>query len=207
MREIVSPFGGFFIVRRQSIHYVELDKDQSGVSINTLYQAVINGDSSAETKLFSELYEAFRLFVGQRVRDADEAEDIVQETLATVSRKYREVDFTISFSAWAYRILEFKLLHHYRSKRHFRRLMEGVRREDLPTSVEPEDIELRNALIECLRKINQVNARYARILALRYQGYTTDEMSGFLETTSHNIHNLLSRARALLKTCLERGEI
>ena len=64
----------------------------------------------AEEKLFSELTARLRLFARQRLWDRADADEVVQETVKTIFEKYRQIEFELSFAAWAYRVLNNKLL-------------------------------------------------------------------------------------------------
>jgi DNA-directed RNA polymerase specialized sigma24 family protein len=55
--------------------------------------------------------------------------------------------------------------------------------------------------------VKAANKRYARILVLRYQGYSAEEICDEFKITSKNLYMILSRARVLLKRCIETGEI
>jgi RNA polymerase sigma-70 factor (ECF subfamily) len=175
------------------------------LTINDLYTAFVEGDKSAEGELFQRLSRAFLYFVSQRIEDSRDAEEVVQETLLTIAGKFRSIDITSSFSAWAYKILEFKLLHYYRHKRTRDRYMERYTLDESTSAESSPDHTLRRQLADCLRKINRVNNRYARILNLRYQGYSTNDIVKRLRVTPANMHNILSRARSMLRLCLEKG--
>ncbi len=163
------------------------------------------GGSAEEQRLFAVLTDIFRLFVQQRVWSRQDCEEIVQETLTTIAEKYRGIEFETSFAAWAYRVLEHKILHYYRTKRcresKFAHPPEGV---EIATT-EPFNPNLKRKLLDCLRQISRGNRRHARILTLRYQGFSAEEICDKLRITRNNAYIILSRARAMLKRCLKEG--
>jgi RNA polymerase sigma factor (sigma-70 family) len=177
------------------------------LTINKLHDLAREGDHTAEGRLFNSLSESFRLFVQHRIWNKQDSEEIIQDALAAIAAKYRGIDFNISFAAWAYKVLENKILHYYRSKRcresRFAQTEDG---EDRAVS-QAANPDLKRHLMECFKKIGQVNRRHARILNLRYQGFSTDEICERLGVTRNNVYILLSRARSLLKLCLEEGDI
>jgi DNA-directed RNA polymerase specialized sigma24 family protein len=69
------------------------------------------------------------------------------------------------------------------------------------------DPQFEKVLIDCLRKICAGNNRYARILNFFYQGFNTEEVCRKLKISAGNAYVMLGRARSLLKTCLEMGDI
>ena len=70
------------------------------LGINKLHSQLCSGDNTAEERLFSTLSERFKLFARQRVRNEQDAEEIVQDALTTIARRYKEIDFQTSFAAW-----------------------------------------------------------------------------------------------------------
>jgi len=177
------------------------------LTINDLYSLARDGDRVAVDGLFQGLTESFRIFAQQKIWNREDCEEIVQETLAAIAAKYREINFEISFAAWAYKVLENKLLHYYRTKR-CRESKFSRSEEDQDRAVSPAtNPDLKRRLLECLRKISGVNRRHARILNLCYQGFSTEEVCNRLGVSRNNVYILLSRARSMLKLCLDKGDI
>jgi len=177
------------------------------MSINTLYSEFRDGNLKAEEKLFRDLSDRFGFFVQQRIWDEQDALDIVQESLVVIAGKFRDMEFETSFSAWAYRVLENKILEYYRKKHCHESKFAQMVEENPGAHQNAPDPTLQNRLLDCLKKINELNNRYARILNFQYQGYTTEETCKKLSVTRNNLYILLSRARSMLKLCLQRGDI
>jgi RNA polymerase sigma factor (sigma-70 family) len=172
-----------------------------------LHKEARTGDADAEERLFEYLSARLRLFVLQRVRNEQDCEEIVQEALRTILEKYKDIEFQKSFAAWAYRVLENKILAHFKAKRlEEKKLAHVTGHMGQRRSANP-DATLETKLLECLHKLGDVNRRYARILNLHYQGYTVTEICEKLNLTHTNLYTILSRARSLLLTCLEKGDI
>ena len=173
--------------------------------IKSLHDRARTGDREAQEELFKQLQARFRLFARQRLRRNTDVEEVVQEALKTVFEKYQAVDFEISFTAWAYKVLHHRLLTYVATESRRSRILE----EKQPmvsqmTSASP-DIDLERRLLECLRRVNSVSGRHARILNLHYHGYTVAEICERARLTQTNFYTILSRARAMLAACLERG--
>jgi len=171
-----------------------------------LLECARNGDRNAERVLFERLRARFGLFARQRVGSVDDAEDIVQDALKTVFEKYGTMEFETSFTGWAYQVLMNKILSHSRAARVHRerfRPEEGV--DVLGPVSEPGVLVIR--LLDCLRKLHTVNPRHARILNLNYQGFEVDEICRRLDLNRTNLYTILSRARAALQYCLDKGVI
>jgi len=177
------------------------------LNINELYQIACNGGKTEEDRLFNKIRESFFYLVEQRIQNSQDTEDIVQDIIITVSEKYRGITFEKSFSAWIYQIMEYKLLHYYRGK--YKQSGKNISTDVMEKAyhyINP-DPDLTRRLLSCLKKINSVNNRYARILNLGYLGYTTAEICQKMAITRNNAFTIISRARSLLKYCLKNGEV
>lgn len=177
------------------------------MSVNELFEKARTGDNSAEEQLFQTLSVRFRAFVAQKVRDSDDCGDIVQNAILTISKEYKEIEIRISFSAWAYKVLQNRLLKYFDSTKrvaqHKNALLDRLPRS---SSFNP-DPTLEASLIKCLHKISKTNQTYARIINLHYQGFHTEDVCKKLQISPNHSYVILSRARSMLKLCLEKGDI
>ena len=177
------------------------------MNINDLYIEACSGDQAAEGELFKTLSARFRLFARQRIRDRLDCEEVAQEALKTIFEEYRKITFTASFAAWAYKVLDNRILaSRQRSQRLSRRESYSMDDYDPPgggaDSVNPI---LKRKLQECLHEVARSNTRYARALNLHYQGYGTDEICLRIKVKQNTFYSILSRARSLLEACLNKG--
>lgn len=175
--------------------------------INTLYQQVSAGDSTAAEQLFCLLGVSFRLFVRHRVMNSQDCEEIVQDALTTIAEKYRIVQIESSFGGWAYKVLNNKVLDYYKSKRVRAARTTPLEAAEADSIGAATDPQLRTRLLDCLRKIHGANSFHARALNLHYQGYSTEEICAKLGIASNNFYVMLSRARTMLRVCIEKGDI
>ena len=176
------------------------------MDINELHRLAAAGDRVSEEELFRQLTARFRLFARQRVWDRADADEVVQETVKTIFEKYRQIKFETSFAAWAYRVLNNKLLTFMATKgRREKKIEEQIERQPAVQNEGGGDLEAR--LLACLSDLNRANSRHARILNLHYQGFTVKEISTRLGLTRTNFYTILSRARTMLAACLDRGEV
>ena len=175
--------------------------------LNNLFQMAQSGIPRAETELFEYLGARFRLFTRHRVWNSADAEDIVQEALVTVCREYKFLEVTSSFSAWAYKVLDNRLLAYIQTQRTSDRRIAGTA-DALEAVPEPVvDIDLRRRLLGCLKRICELNRRYGRALTLHAHGYGTDEICRRIDIKESTFYSLLHRGRTMLQHCLETGEI
>ena len=179
----------------------------TSIGINDLYSRLINGDTSAENELFQKLTVSFGLFVEQRIQDESDAQEVVQDSLMVIARKLKNLEISTSFSAWAYKTLQYELLHYYRSKGYRERTFVHTDELNQMTGTYELDPKFRIKLLDCLKQLSQTQLRYAQALTLRFQGYSPAEIARKLDISSNNFYVTLSRARSLLKDCLNTGAI
>lgn len=132
---------------------------------------------------------------------------MVQDALAAISREFAELRVESSFAAWAYKVLDNRILASIKGKRSYYSRMKDSADETDHIGATRTDPELMIKLEDCLRKVVRANQKYARILNLSYQGYSIDEICGRLNINRNHAYVLLSRARSMLALCLEKGEI
>ena len=177
------------------------------MDINELHQAARRGDKSLEKQLFDKLSVRFHLFLNHRVNSNEDIEDIIQTALLKIAREYKDIEITRSFSAWAYKVLVNVYLNYYKKRQTRRGKQVMLLDYDAVSGGWTPDPHFEKVLIDCLRKISTGNNRYARILNFFYQGFSTEEVCRKLKISSANAYVILARARSLLKTCLEKGDI
>ena len=179
------------------------------MDINELHKLAEAGDRASEEELFCQLTARFSLFVKQRLWDRADAEEVVQEAVKTIFEKYRQIEFESSFAAWAYRVLNNKLLTFTATKgRREKKIEEQIEQRQTIRDENTENTgDLEARLLACLNDLNRANTRHARILNLHYQGFTVKEICTRLGLTRTNFYTILSRARTMLAACLEKGEV
>lgn len=177
------------------------------MTIDLLHKKASEGDSASEQELFRYLSDRFRLLVQLKIRNTADSEDIVQNTLLTIANKYKDIDFRTSFAGWAYKVLENKIGDYFKVQCR-RESNLGGESEQLGTTSSPElESITKRQMLACLKKVGQANERFARILNLHYQGYTTGEVCQKMDLKRGYYYVVLSRARSMLSACLETGDI
>ena len=169
-----------------------------------MYEAALTGNESAEKRLFQTLAVRFRLLVSHDIWSTDDIDDIVQDALVTVSEKFRGIQIERSFAAWANQVLDYVIKNHWRKRKMKEKtfhITEDIGALGQTWSPNPS---MERALSFCLKELARTNRRFARTLSLNYQGFGTDEICDRLGINSANLYVIVSRARSLLKACLER---
>jgi len=176
-------------------------------ALNELFDRARAGDVSAENQIFDYLSERFRQFARLRIWNPSDVDEVVQETMEAICREYRTLEIKSSFTAWAYKVLDNRILACLQSQQTRIRRIESDDSVLDTLAIPGVDPELRRRLVECLRKICAVNRSYARVLNYHSQGYETDEIRERLKLKDSTLYSLLHRARSMLRRCLESGEI
>ncbi|MBN1212769.1 MAG: sigma-70 family RNA polymerase sigma factor [candidate division Zixibacteria bacterium] len=183
-----------------------VNEQNSFFDINSLVKQAQSGDKVAENALLKHLRESFRLVVQHRIWNNADTEDIVQDTLLTVCSKYKDLKIEVSFAAWAYKILNHKIMDYVKRKKIRSRLDRDRFEASPPLLSATSKPDLKKRLLDCFKKVNDSNIRQARILNLYYQGYSTEEICKKLKISKNNAYVLLNRARTALEKCLEIKE-
>lgn len=174
-------------------------------TINELFQRAVSGNSEDRERLFECLSDRFHLFLRLKQCEKRDAEEIAQNALATVAEEFEKLNITVSFSAWAHKVLENRFLHHLQSSR--RREARSAPLDEEAISANPKmiDPDLKMRLLHCLEQVALSNRRYARILNLHQIGYSREEICQKLGMTVNQSYVVMSRARAMLRQCLDNG--
>jgi RNA polymerase sigma factor (sigma-70 family) len=176
-------------------------------NVNRLYKLALTGDVNAETDLFSALTDRFHLFARLSVWNRDDVEDLVQTALTVVAAEYRSVSIETSFAAWAHKVMQNRLLGYIQKQRRERGRMESIDSRELQSAPTTPDPMFRTRLLSCLRIVALANRRYARILNLHHIGFSREEVCEKLGVTREQSYLIMSRARSMLKKCLDKGDI
>jgi len=177
------------------------------LNINGLFELANQGDKAAEKELFRVLSVRFRIIGLQRIWNKSDIDDIVQDALKTVVEELKNVTITSSFSAWAAKILDYKILAYIKKKRTTHSRISNTPPDENYHSAQRVSSDLKLQLMYCLKQLFKARPMYARILNLHYQGFSVDEVCQRLEITRGNSYVILSRARLLLSKCLnEKSE-
>ncbi len=176
-------------------------------SIESLYRDICNGSIEAEDILFKALTVRFTVIARKRIWDRQDAEEIVQDALMAVFANFKEAHIKGPFAAWAHKVLQHKVLNYYRSKSRHDKKFSTTDCLDLVSGKFTPDPMLEAELTKCVKKVVAANPRYGRILVLIFQGYSADEICLRLSITKANCYTALSRARSMIKLCLNKGDI
>lgn len=158
-------------------------------------------------QLFVQYQTTLRGFIHSLLPDFAAAEDMLQETFLTVSRKADDFELGSNFPAWARRIAMNHVLH---QRRRFARgpvaLSDAVLEALVAAAPEesPEERQTQLVLLRgCLERLAPAAREFVR---LRYYGeHAPQEIAEQRGLSAKGVNVTLSRARTHLRACMEHG--
>ncbi len=134
------------------------------------------------------------------LRDRDQADDAVQETLVLAWRDLKGLRDPDGFDAWLHRVLVRAVYRE--AKRERRRSPRMVQVREIATTPDATaDVEDRDAIDRAFRRLRP---EHRAVLVLRhYLGFSDDEAAAALSVPTGTIKSRLSRATSALRSELE----
>lgn len=154
-------------------------------------------------RLFLAHINVIRGFIRALVRDRHLADDVLQETFLTVMRKADGFELGTNFPKWACAVARFKVMEALRSQKGNVVFLSDEAIEALAVSEFAPKDDLRVDLLE--RCIGELPPTMRRSVELRYRGgHKPAEVARIIGWSAEAVYVALSRARGLLRTCVER---
>jgi len=140
-----------------------------------------------------------RRFARYLARDADHADDLVQETLIRALKALPQLDPGGNLRAWLFTILQNVLRGEWRRRRRSP-LRHDINADDAPEPGQNGGQFESAALAELAVAVRRLPPRYREVLMLcGVEGFDYEEAASVLGVPVGTIRSRLSRARALLK--------
>lgn len=151
--------------------------------------------------LFVRHENSIRAFVTALQPSLADADDVMQETFLTISRKASTFEPGTNFMAWACSIARLKVLENFRQKKRTNVLSEAAITALAEEAPPPELFsEMKDALEGC---ISRLTLKVRDLLWRRYsRRQTSDEMAEATGMTSTAVRVALSKARTALRDCI-----
>jgi len=149
-----------------------------------------------------EIY-AYILTLVPHVHDAD---DLFQEGMTVMWRKFDQFQPGTNFAAWGVQIMRYQILDYRRNQARSKQvLMEESLFETLLNHLPTIQDEMA-ARIEALRKCQSLlDDRAKRIIKMRYEHNTpVQEIASYLKVSRRHVYHILGRINAVLLGCMRR---
>lgn len=142
-------------------------------------------------------------FVHTLVPAWQDAEEIIQDTLTVLWRKFDEFDPSTSFFSWAARVAQYEVLNYRRKNRHRELYFDDEVLSALASTAldQMDDMELQRAALEnCLKKLPD---NHRELLHLRYrEGGNIQMAADAMRRTTGHVQRLLRKIRGGLLRCI-----
>jgi RNA polymerase sigma-70 factor (ECF subfamily) len=169
------------------------------------------GNKEALRILFEENKQRIFSLAYQYVKNAEDAEDILQETFIKAYRSLDKFDYrnSTSFSPWLYRIgincsIDY-LRRHKKGKEKYRDIDDIDNISSGNSDSDPEHTRRKREIREKIdQTLNRLSARQRMIFILRhYQEFSTKEIAEYLKCTEGSVKKQLFRAVQAIKQHLK----
>ena len=168
-------------------------ESRAGDADHELLVRLHNKDSTAFEELFLRYYRQVYRVLYSVVTDAQEAEDLTQETFLALYRNPPGLERGTSLAAWLYRVAVNRGYNALRGERRARRRLEEA--ADAPPPVDPHTEFLRREEREKVRSVlASLPERTAKLLLLRYGGLSYAEIAAVMQVNPGSVGTLLVRA-------------
>ena len=134
------------------------------------------------------------------------AEDIMQETMMTMWRKFDEFEEGTSFAAWGMKIARFKIMefrhqnHRHGVVYHGDEILQQLTDDDGPSKLENAYLE---ALHGCVDKLKDQNLK---IITLRYsRQLSVKQIAEQLSVSANVVYKAMAKIHYILQQCIEKA--
>jgi RNA polymerase sigma-70 factor (ECF subfamily) len=154
-------------------------------------------------RLYTENQHRLSGFVHTLVPNWQDAEELIQESLLILWRKFDDFDAATNFFSWAARVAQFEVLNYRRRRKHAGPQLSDVAIQEIAATAVAVSTELelqREALKRCLDELPE---RDRRIVTLRYQETgTVERVAAAMGRSTSLVHKTLRRIRSRLLRCV-----
>ena len=166
-----------------------------------LYNKYLRGDNEALEQLVIGYGDGLVGYAYCFLHDFAAAEDVMEDTFATLIVKRKRFEARSPFEAYLFRIARNKCLDRLRKLKRETRL-DDIAERSYDSSVEYNALKIvRDEKV--YKAMLTLTQDYRTVLYLMYyQGFTADEVASAFGKNKKQVYNLLSRAKAALKQLL-----
>ncbi len=145
-------------------------------------------------------------FILTLVPNASDADDIMQETVLVMCRKFDEFSIDTNFTAWAFQIARFNIIKFRRNKHQHFSLLSDEAFEKVSNEIERNHNNIDEhlaALQHCLEKLNK-NDR--ELVSLHYEkGLKINSIAEKYDRSTQGLYKVFSRINNLLRLCIKQA--
>lgn len=170
--------------------------ENTGVIINVIVEKVQAGDIQAYTEIIRHFQKKIYLYCYYLLGSKEEAEDASQDIFIKGLEKIHQFSYTVSFSAWLYKIAHHHCLDVLKKKNKGFQFWLGFKRGQLVEQAQGQDHCYEDMIHQLLEKLNTDERR---ILLLRsIEEYSFDEIALIMELKPATVRKKYERLRKKL---------
>lgn len=166
-------------------------------------------NSNNQTDLFVSLILSSQkdiyVYILSLVMSPSDADDILQDTLSLMWRKFDEFEPGTNFLAWGKQIAYYRVMNYFRDNKSSKLCYdpEVIKIIESKTNQEGHLSGHKDALKECLKKLSE---KYLTILKMRYiQDMSFKQMAVKYGISKQSLHRTVSRIHAILLKCIKHS--
>ncbi|AQT68092.1 RNA polymerase sigma factor [Anaerohalosphaera lusitana] len=149
-------------------------------------------------------------YVLTMVGNYSDADDVMQETISFMWKRFEDFELGSDFVAWGIRIARYKILEHRRrQKKHDIVQYSDGSFEKLSSLAVNKNDNLSNQnvkLKECLKKLKHFKKRYFTVIALKFfENCNTNDIAKRIGVSVPNVYTIMSRAYGYLLACMKKS--
>lgn len=160
------------------------------------------GDESDLRELLERYREGLTLFAHGIVRNMEDAEEVMLDTLAVVASRTARFDRRSSFRTWLFAIARKQAATRMRRRRFFLEPLEDRADETIPTTDFTLLSEERSHVL--FKALEKLTPDYRQVLYLIYfENMSNEDVARVMRKTPKQVYNLTHRGKKALKETLE----
>jgi RNA polymerase sigma-70 factor (ECF subfamily) len=150
-----------------------------------------------------EIY-AYILTLVPHVNDAD---DLFQEGMTVMWRKFDQFKPGTNFAAWGIQIMRYQILEYRRNLARSKQVLVGDALFDALMDHMPAIQDELGARIEALRRCQaRLDDRAKRLIKMRYEHNTpVEEIASYLKVSRRHVYHVLGQINSVLLRCMRRS--
>lgn len=170
-------------------------------NIETLLALCKKGNRLAQLEVYNRYYRAMYNSALRIVKNAEEAEDIMQESFLTAFEKLDSYKGEADFGAWLKRIVINNSIKKYRRQQDYAEITESsLKTESNAESALTEEELSHLKTVKVMDAVNSLKSSYREILMLYYfEGFDYEEITEILQLSYGSCRTMLSRAKESLR--------
>jgi len=169
-----------------------------------LFNLTGKGDEAAFKELYNRYWEKLLAIAFLKIKNYEEAEEIVQEIFVGIWRRRKTTRIKYSFHTYIASVLKYEVLHHFAKKKKkdffLESISNGFVQEDVSTTEWLEYDQLREQIEKTVRLLPEKCRIIFRLS--REKGYSEKEISEELNIAPKTVQAHLTKALKVLKSSL-----